>query len=770
MLKRGRILVSHGGRVLVQSEHDLIELTGEGGEGASDHGALTGLSGDDHAQYHTDARGDARYWPLATDLATQAELNAVAAAKANTSHAHSAADVTSGTLDDARIPAGVTRDTELTAHADDTTGVHGIADTASLETQAGAQAKVDAHASDPSAAHAATAISFSPAGTIAATDVQAAIEEVAAEAGGGGAPTTADYLVGTAQAGLSAEIVVGSSPGGELGGTWGSPTVDASHSGSTHAAVQAAAEATAAAALAAHTGDASDAHDASAISILDSAADFAATDVEGALAELQADAEAHVAAADPHPGYRLESAPIAAADVAADVATQAELDAHVSDASAAHAASAIAVVSTTLSGTGTDVQSVFEEIDNLLDDHSARHENGGTDEISIAGLDGTPVELTNHLTDASAAHAASAVSVVSTTLSGTGTDAQAVFEELDNLLDDHSVRHEDGGADEISIQGLAGTPAELTTHLNDATDAHDASAISVLDTAGHFISTEVEGVLDELADSISAGGIPATIFDAKGDIIAATAADTASRLGVGANGHVLTADSAEETGIKWAAAAGGGLQATLVDAKGDLLVADAADSVVRKAVGANGQILVAASAENDGLKWEERSHFIRANADRTLPNDTNLNAIFNAPTNGRLTLLTGVYKFEGLFVITAMSSTSGNALVNLLGAGTAIIESWLWKLSGIDNSAPATLLDDDAGFFQVAVSAASAVTAGTGTALRLEVVGSFEVTTAGTLIPSIDLVTAAAAVVQDGSYFEVERVGDVNLVSRGAWD
>jgi len=52
-----------------------------------------------------------------------------------------------------------------------------------------------------------------------------------------GAPTTADYLVGTAQGGLSAEIVVGTTPGGELGGTWASPTVDATHSGSAHLAL-----------------------------------------------------------------------------------------------------------------------------------------------------------------------------------------------------------------------------------------------------------------------------------------------------------------------------------------------------------------------------------------------------------------------------------------------------------------------------------------------------------------------------------------------------
>ena len=51
---------------------------------------------------------------------------------------------------------------------------------------------------------------------------------------GSGAPTTADYLVGTANGSLSAEIVVGTSPGGELGGTWASPTIDTTHSGSAH--------------------------------------------------------------------------------------------------------------------------------------------------------------------------------------------------------------------------------------------------------------------------------------------------------------------------------------------------------------------------------------------------------------------------------------------------------------------------------------------------------------------------------------------------------
>jgi hypothetical protein len=55
----------------------------------------------------------------------------------------------------------------------------------------------------------------------------------------------------------------------------------------------------------------------------------------------------------------------------------------------------------------------------------------------------------------------------------------------------------------------------------------------------------------------SSSGISATIVDAKGDLIAGTAADTVSRLAVGANNTVLTADSTAATGLKWATPAMG---------------------------------------------------------------------------------------------------------------------------------------------------------------------------------------------------------------------
>ena len=48
--------------------------------------------------------------------------------------------------------------------------------------------------------------------------------------------------------------------------------------------------------------------------------------------------------------------------------------------------------------------------------------------------------------------------------------------------------------------------------------------------------------------------LPATLIDAKGDLIAGSGANAADNLAVGSNGTVLTADSAETLGIKWASA------------------------------------------------------------------------------------------------------------------------------------------------------------------------------------------------------------------------
>lgn len=70
--------------------------------GVTDHGLLTGLSDDDHTQYHNDARGDVRYYTktlldggqLDTRYYTETEVDTLLSGKANTSHTHTTSNIT----------------------------------------------------------------------------------------------------------------------------------------------------------------------------------------------------------------------------------------------------------------------------------------------------------------------------------------------------------------------------------------------------------------------------------------------------------------------------------------------------------------------------------------------------------------------------------------------------------------------------------------------------------------------------------------------------
>lgn len=87
-----------------------------------------------------------------------------------------------------------------------------------------------------------------------------------------------------------------------------------------------------------------------------------------------------------------------------------------------------------------------------------------------------------------------------------------------------------------------------TTPDNTALVKDGASAIRTL---GSSIDTTLKAQID--------AQIPDSLLTTKGDLIAASAASTPARLGVGTDGQYLQADSTASTGVKWASLAGSGL-------------------------------------------------------------------------------------------------------------------------------------------------------------------------------------------------------------------
>jgi hypothetical protein len=90
--------------------------------------------------------------------------------------------------------------------------------------------------------------------------------------------------------------------------------------------------------------------------------------------------------------------------------------------------------------------------------------------------------------------------------------------------------------------------------IRTAVDAIDSSLVDLKGgTTGQVLSKTSNTDMDfTWVAQDDSNAIQNAIVDAKGDLIAATAADTPARLAVGANDTVLTADSSTSTGLKWA--------------------------------------------------------------------------------------------------------------------------------------------------------------------------------------------------------------------------
>lgn len=111
-----------------------------------------------------------------------------------------------------------------------------------------------------------------------------------------------------------------------------------------------------------------------------------------------------------------------------------------------------------------------------------------------------------------------------------------------------------------------GTSGSVTVGIQDATTAQKGAVQLTDSIASTSTTTAATPNSVKTSYDLANAAIAKSIVDAKGDLIAATAADTVSRLAVGTNGQVLTADSTTATGLKWATAGGGGKVLQVVQA------------------------------------------------------------------------------------------------------------------------------------------------------------------------------------------------------------
>jgi hypothetical protein len=202
-----------------------------------------------------------------------------------------------------------------------------------------------------------------------------------------------------------------------------------------------------------------------------------------------------------------------------------------------------------------------------------------------------------------------------------GVNSSAVSTSLDYQMENHA--HTSGSDD-------GGTVA--------------AANISIADAGNDFTATTVEGALDELqADNEThaaaadphTGYVLESLYDAKGDIITASADNTPAKTTVGADDTILMADSGATGGVKWVASASPSAVSTAAAtgtadtftrgdhvhaheaahlahdtawaAKGDLAVGTANDTAAILTAGADGKVLQALASEATGLVWADAS-------------------------------------------------------------------------------------------------------------------------------------------------------------------
>lgn len=160
-------------------------------------------------------------------------------------------------------------------------------------------------------------------------------------------------------------------------------------------------------------------------------------------------------------------------------------------------------------------------------------------------------------------------------------------------------------------------------------------------------------------------------------------------------------------------------------------------------------------------------NWVRLTSTYTLTSQTAAQKLFNASTNGAVTLPIGTYNFECGFALTSMSGTSGSFGFALVAGGGAVIGTQGW-FALADKAAAATASTGQITWNTAANT--TLVTGNTTTTGQAYIKGTFTLTTGGTITPSVSLGVASAAIVAIGSFFRCSPVSSsATATTVGNW-
>jgi len=142
-----------------------------------------------------------------------------------------------------------------------------------------------------------------------------------------------------------------------------------------------------------------------------------------------------------------------------------------------------------------------------------------------------------------------------------GTTGQILSKTSNTDMDFTWIANDQGDITNVAVTAPitgGGASGSVTIGIQDGTTAQKGAVQLTDSTSSTSTTTAATPNSVKSAYDLANGAIAKSIVDAKGDLIAATAADTVARVAVGTDGQVLTADSASTAGVKWATAASGG--------------------------------------------------------------------------------------------------------------------------------------------------------------------------------------------------------------------